>query len=174
MAEADHGRRGLPSRDVLRAKSSTVASIIIRVGSSALVSPATTGGAHSVMKLQYSSADLNLSSPATCFSATSFSPPLRKAVSIYPGAAHRNNPGEPGGGVGISTCLLIVPIIVVAQGFFSGAFQTAAHTRAPGRATRASSFTATSTSGKNIKPNLHNTASNELSGNGSALASHCL
>src|SRR5262249_12587294 len=67
MAEADHGRRGLPSGDVLRAKSRTVISIILRVGSSALVSAATTRGAHSVLKLQYSSADLNLSSPATCF-----------------------------------------------------------------------------------------------------------
>src|SRR5262245_24314914 len=104
----------------------------------------------------------------------SFRLALRKAVSINPGAAQRNNPGEPGSGVGISTCLLIVPVIVVVQGFFSGASQTAAHTRPPGLATRANSFTLTSTSGKNIKPNLHNTASNELSGKGRALASHCL
>src|SRR5215831_591599 len=103
-----------------------------------------------------------------------FRPPLRKAVSINPGAAHRNNPGDSGGGVGIATCLLITPIIVVVQGFFSDASQTAAHTRPPGLATRANSFTLTSTSGKNMKPNLHNTASNELSGKGRAPASHCL
>src|SRR5262245_22082590 len=86
-----------------------------------------------------------------------FRPPLRKAVSINPGAAHRNNPGDPGGGVGIGTCLLITPIIVLVQGFFSDASQTAAHTRPPGLATRANSFTLTSTSEKNMKPNLHNT-----------------
>src|SRR4030095_10980009 len=77
-------------------------------------------------------------------------------------------------GVGIATCLLIAPIAVVFQGFFSGASQTAAHTRPPGLATRANSFTLTSISGKNMKPNLHNTASNELSGKGRAPASHCL
>src|SRR5262249_30779772 len=103
-----------------------------------------------------------------------FRPPLQKAVSINPGAAHWNNPGDPEGGVGIATRLLITLVIVVVQGFFSGPSQTAAHTRPPGLATRANSFTLTSTSGKNIKPNLHNTASNELSGNGRAPASHCL
>src|SRR5262245_3680621 len=174
MVEADHASRGSPSGDVFRAKSSTVVSISLRVGSFALASPATTVGEISVMKLQYSSADLNLSSPTTCFTAMSFRPPLRKAVSINPGAAHRNNPGDPGGGVGIATCSLITPVIVVVQGFFSGASQTAAHTRPRGLATRANSFTLTSTSGKNMKPNLHNTASNELSGKGRALASHCL
>src|SRR5262245_7219644 len=101
-------------------------------------------------------------------------PPLRKAVSMNPGAAHRNNPGDPGGGVGIATCLLITPIIVVFQGFFSGPSQTAAQTRPPGLATRANSFTVRSTFGKNMKPNLHSTASNELSGKGRAPASHCL
>jgi hypothetical protein len=54
MVEADHASRGLPSWDVFRAKSSTVVSILLRVGSSALVSPATTVGEISVMKLQYS------------------------------------------------------------------------------------------------------------------------
>src|SRR5262245_505213 len=174
MVEADHASRGFPSGDVFRAKSSTVVSNFFRVGSSALVSPATTVGEISVMKLQYSWAELNLSSPSTFLTAMPFRPPLRKAVSINPGAAHRNNPGDPGGGVGIATCLLIAPINVVFQAFFSGASQTAAHTRPPGLATRANSFTLTSTSGKNMKPNLHNTASNELSGKGRAPASHCL
>ena len=41
IVEADHARQGLPSGDVLRAKSSTAASILLRVGSSALASPAT-------------------------------------------------------------------------------------------------------------------------------------
>jgi len=41
MVEADHASRGWPSGDVFRAKSSTVVSIFFRVGSSALVSPAT-------------------------------------------------------------------------------------------------------------------------------------
>src|SRR5262245_22742643 len=104
----------------------------------------------------------------------SFRPPLRKAVSINPGAAHRNNPGDPGGGVGIVTCLLITPVIIEFHGFFSAASQTEAHTRPPGLATRANSFTLMSTSGKNMKPNLHNTASKELSGKGRAPASHCL
>ena len=54
MIEADHDNRGLPSGHVFRAKSSTVVSIFFRVGSSALVSPATTVGEISVMKLQYS------------------------------------------------------------------------------------------------------------------------
>ena len=133
---ADHGSRGLPSGDVLRAKSSTVASIFFWVGPSAFASPATTGAAISVIKFQYSSADLKRSSPATFFSDTSFRPPLRKAVPIYPGAAQRNNPGEPGGGAGISTCLLIVPMIVAAQGFLSGPSQTAVQIRAPGFATK--------------------------------------
>ena len=44
MVEADHASRGFPSGDVFRARSSTVISIFFRVGSSALVSPATTVG----------------------------------------------------------------------------------------------------------------------------------
>ena len=172
IVEADQARHGLPSGDVLRAKSSTTASILLRVGSSALASPATTGAAISVMKPQYSSADFETpSSPTTCFTAMSFRPPLRDAASINPGAAHRNNPGDPRGGVGNLTCLLIVPITVVAHAFHRRS-HTVVHTRPPGFATRTNSFTLRSTSGKNMKPNLHSTASNERSGNGSAPASH--
>jgi len=82
ITEADHGRRGLPSGDVLRARSSTVASIFLQVGSSAFARPATTGAAISVIKRQYSSAVLKVISPATVFTVMSFRPPLRKAVSI--------------------------------------------------------------------------------------------
>ena len=57
-------------------------------------------------------------------------------------------------------------------GFLSGALQTAAQTRAPGFATRANSRAADFTSGKNMKPNRHRTASKLASGKGNTPASH--
>ena len=67
----------------------------------------------------------------------------------------------------------MVPMMVVAHGFLSGAPHTAVVTRAPGRATRASSRAAPATSGKNMNPNRAMTASKLPSANGSAPASHC-
>src|SRR5215211_7183844 len=95
-------------------------------------------------------------------------PASPNAARIVPSGAQRNRPGEPGGGGGTSTWRAIAPITAVAQGFLSGALQTAAQTRAPGFATRANSRAVDATSGKNMKPKRHRTVSKLASGKGNA------
>ena len=65
-------------------------------------------------------------------------------------------------------------MMTVAQGFLSGVLQTTAQIRAPDYATRANSCAVDITSGKNMKPNRHRTASKLPSAKGNAPASQDL